>query len=57
MTAIVSLEDLTYRYPGAAAPALRDVSLQIAPGEYLVEIQATGEGGNAKELVGFRVTA
>ncbi|PYR32103.1 MAG: hypothetical protein DMF92_03270 [Acidobacteria bacterium] len=29
----------------------------IAPGEYLVEIQATGEGGDAKELVGFRVTA
>ena len=29
----------------------------IAPGEYLVEIKATGEGGDAKELVGFRVTA
>jgi len=29
----------------------------IAPGEYLVEINATGEGGDAKELVGFRVTA
>jgi hypothetical protein len=29
----------------------------IAPGEYLVEIKATGEGGDAKELIGFRVTA
>ncbi len=28
----------------------------LAPGEYVVEIKATGEGGEAKELVGFRVT-
>ncbi len=28
----------------------------LAPGEYIVEIQAAGEGGDAKELVGFRVT-
>ncbi len=29
----------------------------IAPGEYLLEVKATGEGGDAKELVGFRVTS
>jgi len=29
----------------------------IAPGEYVLEIKATGEGGDAKELVGFRVTS
>ena len=28
----------------------------LAPGEYIVEVKATGEGGDAKELVGFRVT-
>src|SRR5438876_4259144 len=28
----------------------------LAPGEYVVEITATGQGGEAKELVGFRVT-
>jgi hypothetical protein len=28
----------------------------LAPGEYIVEVKATGEGGEAKELVGFRVT-
>jgi hypothetical protein len=28
----------------------------LAPGEYLVEVTATGEGGEAKQLVGFRVT-
>jgi hypothetical protein len=28
----------------------------LAPGEYVLEIKATGEGGEAKELVGFRVT-
>jgi VWFA-related protein len=29
----------------------------LAPGEYIVELKATGEGGEAKELVGFRVTS
>ncbi len=28
----------------------------MAPGEYLVEVTAAGGGGDAKELVGFRVT-
>jgi hypothetical protein len=29
----------------------------LAPGEYVIEIKATGEGGEAKEFVGFRVTS
>ena len=29
----------------------------VAPGEYVLEIKATGESGEAKELVGFRVTS
>jgi VWFA-related protein len=28
----------------------------LAPGDYLVEISATADGGNAKELIGFRIT-
>lgn len=47
----------------AVAPAPSDGAAQIdlplaalAPGEYVLEITATGGGGDAKELVGFRVT-
>ena len=29
-------ESLSYRYPGASEPALREVSLRIAPGEFIV---------------------
>ena len=35
MTA-VALRDVTYTYPGAPAPALRDVCLDIAVGELVV---------------------
>ena len=48
----------------AAAPAptagMQQVELPLAalaPGEYVVEIKATGEGGEATEHVGFRVTS
>ncbi len=42
--------------PGAEA--IVDVPLAgVAPGDYIVEVKATGEGGDAKELVGFRVTS
>jgi hypothetical protein len=40
------------------AEPMMDVPLAgLAPGEYLLEIKANGEGGEAKELVGFRVTS
>jgi VWFA-related protein len=43
-----------------AAPGGATIDLPlagIAPGEYVLEIKATGEGGDVKELVGFRVTS
>jgi VWFA-related protein len=42
----------------AGANGTRDIDLTLSalpPGEYLVEISATGDGAAAKELVGFRV--
>jgi energy-coupling factor transporter ATP-binding protein EcfA2 len=41
----LSFEHVTYRYPGADAPALEDVSLEIAPGELclLAGLSASGK--------------
>ena len=44
----------------APSAGLQQVDLPLAalaPGEYVIEIKATGEGGEAKELVGFRVSS
>jgi VWFA-related protein len=44
----------------APTAGLQQVELPLAalaPGEYVIEIKATGEGGEAKELVGFRVSS
>jgi VWFA-related protein len=41
----------------AQTPAQIELALaSLAPGEYLLEIKAAGDGGESKELVGFRVT-
>ena len=43
----------------SAPPAVSEIDLTLAslpPGEYLIEITASGEGGDVKELVGFRIT-
>jgi ATP-binding cassette subfamily B protein len=40
----VRYEHVRFSYPGAAAPVLRDVNLQVAPGETLVLAGATGAG-------------
>ena len=45
--------------PSAASPSQQQIDLPLAglaPGEYVIEVKATGEGGEAKELIGFRVT-
>jgi len=43
MTAVV-LDAVTYTYPGAETPALRDVSLVIEPGELVVVAGGSGSG-------------
>ncbi|HWE12490.1 MAG TPA: ATP-binding cassette domain-containing protein [Solirubrobacteraceae bacterium] len=40
----VALDGVTYTYPGAATPALRDVDLEIAPGELVVVAGGSGSG-------------
>ncbi len=40
----VRFEQVSFTYPGAAAPALRDVTLQIRPGESLALVGENGAG-------------
>ena len=54
-----SMGDLTVS-PSAGRPDSKDIELSLAPmppGEYVVEITATGQGEPVKELVGFRLTS
>lgn len=44
MTSVLCFEHVTYRYPHAAEPALRDVSLDIAPGEFVVAAGLSASG-------------
>jgi energy-coupling factor transport system ATP-binding protein len=44
MSAALVLERVSYRYPGAAAPALRDVELRVEPGEFVVLAGGSGSG-------------
>ena len=44
MSAALLLERVTYRYPDAAAPALRDVDLRVEPGEFVVLAGSSGSG-------------
>ena len=41
---ILDLEHITMRYPGAAAPCLRDLSLSVEPGEVVTLLGASGCG-------------
>jgi ATP-binding cassette subfamily B protein len=40
----LALDRLTFTYPGAATPALRDLTLSVAPGETLAILGAPGAG-------------
>jgi energy-coupling factor transport system ATP-binding protein len=42
--ALAAFERLTYSYPGAAEPALRDVTLEIGPGEIVALLGPSGSG-------------
>ncbi len=53
---VLELDRVSYRYPGAADPALTDVSLTLEPGELVVVAGASGSGkstllGTASGLV------
>ena len=54
-----TMSEVPVTAPAAAGTdAMVDVPLAgIAPGDYIIEVRATGEGGEAKELIGFRVTS
>jgi energy-coupling factor transport system ATP-binding protein len=41
---VLSISGLTVTYPGASAPSLRDVSLAVEPGEFVVLAGGTGSG-------------
>ncbi len=41
---VLSLDRVSYSYPGADAPALRDVTLDVEPGELVVLAGASGSG-------------
>lgn len=51
----VELDRVSFRYPGAAAPALRDITLTLEPGETVALVGASGAGKStlAKLLVRF----
>jgi energy-coupling factor transporter ATP-binding protein EcfA2 len=42
--AVVELDRVSYRYPGAVVPALDEVTLSIAPGEVVVVAGSSGSG-------------
>ncbi len=41
---VLALDEVTYRYPGAASPALDRVSLEVEPGELVLLVGDTGSG-------------
>jgi hypothetical protein len=50
------LNDLAISPNGNALASIELALAPLAPGEYVIEIAATGDGGSATELIGFRIT-
>jgi energy-coupling factor transport system ATP-binding protein len=52
---MISLQHVTYTYPGASSPALRDVSLAIPAGQFCALVGANGAGKStlAYTIAGF----
>ena len=48
MTAALRLDGVSYRYPGASAPALRELDLVVEPGEFVV---LAGDSGSGKSTL------
>ena len=44
MTSALELERVSYRYPGARVPALTEISLELAQGEFAVLAGASASG-------------
>src|SRR5688500_8881444 len=42
--AIIRMDNVTYTYPGTSRPALRDFSLQVEEGEFLLVVGVSGAG-------------
>jgi energy-coupling factor transporter ATP-binding protein EcfA2 len=49
---MISIADLTFRYPGSSCCALRDVNLDIALGEFIV---VTGPSGSGKSTLALAI--
>ena len=57
LTGDIRFDHVSFRYEGAAEPALRDISLHIIPGESVAVIGGTGAGKSTlvSMLLGFRM--
>lgn len=51
----VGLSAVTYRYPGMSAPVLRNINLDVAPGEFVAVVGPSGSGKSTlvRLLLGF----
>ena len=43
-TTTITVDDLTFRYPGSDDPVLRDASVTVEPGEFTAVVGGNGSG-------------